>query len=305
MSIKYCENCGAAMPAESKFCTECGTPFPTAKKEEKADEKAAQVPDQAVMESPVTESPATESPAPEKPEPEKPSADPLDAWMTRPEENVLPDSQPAAASSGQAQNPQSAQNLAGDHFSPPAKPADPVGAYGQRPGQQPSAQPSPAYPRPGNNPAGGQNANVWGRPAQPSVQNQPVSAPAVGYVPGSVPGSAAYGTNPGINGFGAGPITKESLKGTPFEPVGAWGWVGIFLLMGIPIVNLVLLIAWACGGCRKNVKKSYARGTLLMILITVVLFLVIGTAAFYALFPVVEPAVNEILEQFGLKLVLG
>ncbi len=34
MAMKYCTNCGAAMPLESKFCTECGTPFPKADKEE-------------------------------------------------------------------------------------------------------------------------------------------------------------------------------------------------------------------------------------------------------------------------------
>lgn len=34
MAMKYCTNCGAAMPVESKFCTECGTPFPKADKQE-------------------------------------------------------------------------------------------------------------------------------------------------------------------------------------------------------------------------------------------------------------------------------
>ena len=309
MSTKYCENCGAAMPADSKFCTECGTPFPTAKKEEAPAQKPAQTAD------------------PEQPSGQVP-ADPLDALMTRPEETPLPDPQPVGTPSEPAQNAQPVQNqnLSGEPFGQPAKPnvasvatsaggplgtpvgipiGTPTGTYGQ----QPPAQPSQAYARPAG---GGQNANAWGRPAQPAVQNQPVSSPAVGYVPGPVPNanrgstvSAAYGTNPGPGGFGAGAITKESLKGTPFEPIYAWGWVGIFLLLGIPIVNLVLLIVWACGGCRKNAKKSFARGTLLMVLITIVLFLAIGTAVFYALFPVVEPAINEILEQFGLKLVLG
>ena len=330
MSTKYCENCGAAMPADSKFCTECGTPFPAAKKEEAPAQKPAQTAD------------------PEQSSGQVP-ADPLDALMTRPEETPLPDPQPVGTPSEPAQNakPVQNQNLSGDPFGQPAKPVGtpvevsaggplgtpvgiPIGTPTGTYGQQPSAQPSQAYARPGSpvpgspvpgkpggspvpgSAGGGQNANAWGRPAQPGVQNQPVSSPAVGYVPGPVPNanrgsavSAAYGTNPGPGGFGAGAITKESLKGTPFEPIYAWGWVGIFLLLGIPIVNLVLLIVWACGGCRKNAKKSFARGTLLMVLITIVLFLAIGTAVFYALFPVVEPAINEILEQFGLKLVLG
>ena len=75
--------------------------------------------------------------------------------------------------------------------------------------------------------------------------------------------------------------------------------------MGIPIVNIILLIVWACGGCRKNAKKSFARGTWLMILISVVLIVVLGTTLFYAVFPTIEPAVNEILEQFGMRIVMG
>ena len=102
-----------------------------------------------------------------------------------------------------------------------------------------------------------------------------------------------------------GEITAEDLKGTPFEPISALGWVGIFLLLGIPIVNVILLIVWACGGCRKNAKKSFARGTWLMVLISVVLMAVIGTTVFYAVFPAIEPAINEILSQFGYQITVG
>ena len=303
MSKKYCENCGAAMPEESKFCTECGTPFPTVKKED----KPAPVPAQSEVQPDQQNGPD--------------AADPLDALMTRPENTPYAEPQ-QPAQPGQTQF------------------ADP----GSQPGVQPGVQPIPTVQtaQTGNtgsaaapygqtaNPAAPAYAaqanstqNAWGRPAQQSSAQQPTgsakpigsaqpigqyppaasaaSAPAAAYVPGRPGATPAYGAN----SFSSGEITPEDLKGTPFEPVYAWGWVGIFLLLGIPIVNLVLLIVWACGGCRKNVKKSFARGSLLMVLITAVLFAVIGAAAFYALFPVVEPAINEILEQFGYRIVLG
>ena len=42
-----------------------------------------------------------------------------------------------------------------------------------------------------------------------------------------------------------------------------------------------------------------------MILISVVLIVVLGTTLFYAVFPTIEPAVNEILRQFGLQITRG
>ena len=58
--------------------------------------------------------------------------------------------------------------------------------------------------------------------------------------------------------------------------VSAWGWVGIFLLTAIPLVGFILTIVWACGGCTKLQKRSYARGLLLMMAIGVVIAIVIG-----------------------------
>lgn len=252
MSMKYCENCGAAMPEDSKFCTECGTPFPAVKKEEK---------------------PAAPTPAAKPAEPEEPAAP------------VVPEAEPVQPETVKAEDPYEMPiDLPQRPAAEPIAPAAPV----NQPVQQnpPVQQYQPVQPTP---------APVQARPAAP-VNPQPAQP----YAPGPV------GPRPvPIPGYGSGEITAESLKGTPFESIGAWGWVGIFLLMGIPIVNLILLIVWACGGCRKNVKKSFARGVWLMVLISIVLAAVIGVTAFYALYPVVEPAINEILEQFGMRIVMG
>ena len=53
-----------------------------------------------------------------------------------------------------------------------------------------------------------------------------------------------------------------------------WGWVGITLLLAIPFVGPILLIVWACGGCRKLQKRNYARGVLLNALISLVLTII-------------------------------
>ena len=47
------------------------------------------------------------------------------------------------------------------------------------------------------------------------------------------------------------------------EPVSTGGYFGIMFLLMIPLLNLLLLIIWACGGCRKVNKRNYARAVLL------------------------------------------
>ena len=69
---------------------------------------------------------------------------------------------------------------------------------------------------------------------------------------------------------------EQSVKGTKYEPITTSGFIGIMLLLCIPVIGLILLIVWACGGCRKISKRSFARATLILGIIMAVLGLVIG-----------------------------
>jgi hypothetical protein len=51
------------------------------------------------------------------------------------------------------------------------------------------------------------------------------------------------------------------------EPVSTGGYFGILFLLMIPALNLLLLIVWACGGCRKVNKRNLARAFLLWFVI--------------------------------------
>ena len=51
------------------------------------------------------------------------------------------------------------------------------------------------------------------------------------------------------------------------EPISTMGYFGIMFLLMIPALNLLLLIIWACGGCRKRNKRNFARATLLWFVI--------------------------------------
>ena len=77
-----------------------------------------------------------------------------------------------------------------------------------------------------------------------------------------------------------------------YAPIGTLSWIGIFLLLLIPVVNIVLLIVWAAGGCQKATKRSFARATLIFIVISIIL----GMAAGYF----VKKAVNGFLQESGI-----
>lgn len=81
-------------------------------------------------------------------------------------------------------------------------------------------------------------------------------------------------------------------KGSKYEPITAWGYIGIMLLMCIPIVGIILTIIWACGGCRKVNKKSLARAALIMMAVGLVISLILGFV-FKAIF-------NKAMEASGL-----
>ena len=68
-------------------------------------------------------------------------------------------------------------------------------------------------------------------------------------------------------------------KGSPYEPISSWGYVGISLLMSIPVIGLILTIVWACGGCTKINKRNYARSFLLIFLIALVITVILAILA--------------------------
>lgn len=45
-----------------------------------------------------------------------------------------------------------------------------------------------------------------------------------------------------------------------------------------PLVGLILMIVWACGGCRKLQKRNLARASLILAVIGLALSLVLGFA---------------------------
>lgn len=80
--------------------------------------------------------------------------------------------------------------------------------------------------------------------------------------------------------------------GSKYELITAGGYIGIFLLMGLPLIGFLLTVIWACGGCRKLQKRNLARATLIMMAVALVISLILGV--------VFRGAVKKAAEEIGI-----
>jgi len=66
-------------------------------------------------------------------------------------------------------------------------------------------------------------------------------------------------------------LNDEPLSDQKNDSISFIGWVGIIFLLMIPVINLLLTIIWALGGCRKKQKARFARALLVSLLIIALL----------------------------------
>lgn len=117
-------------------------------------------------------------------------------------------------------------------------------------------------------------------PEAPSAVPLP-EAPAQGAAPSSLPPALCSPEEPVVP-HPAAPAQGASVQEqappakSKYAPISVGSWIGILLLLALPGVNLILLIVWACGGCRKMVKRSFARASLLLVAVFLVLGLISG-----------------------------
>lgn len=61
------------------------------------------------------------------------------------------------------------------------------------------------------------------------------------------------------------------------QPMTLKDWIITFLLMLIPIANIVLMFVWAFGSNVNKSKKTYFQATLIMIAIVIVFWIIFGS----------------------------
>ena len=61
-----------------------------------------------------------------------------------------------------------------------------------------------------------------------------------------------------------------------YKPVSIGQWIITFIILGIPLLNVIMLIVWALGESTHPSKKSYAQAILVIFGVIVVLGIVAG-----------------------------
>ncbi|MBR4044620.1 MAG: zinc ribbon domain-containing protein, partial [Bacteroidaceae bacterium] len=77
------------------------------------------------------------------------------------------------------------------------------------------------------------------------------------------------------------PYTQPQPQYAPVyteEPISTGAYIGIFFLLMLPVINIILLIVWACGGCNKKNKTNLSRALLVWMLIGVLIGGIIALA---------------------------
>ena len=112
-------------------------------------------------------------------------------------------------------------------------------------------------------------ARVDVTPAAPQTPVQPPKQPAPTY--NAATPTPVYQTVPAYASVDAAPP-----EGSKYEPVSTFGFIGIMLLMCIPIVGQLLTILWAFGGCKKIQQRNFARASLFFMVISLIFTIFIG-----------------------------
>ncbi|MCL2519163.1 MAG: zinc ribbon domain-containing protein [Oscillospiraceae bacterium] len=70
------------------------------------------------------------------------------------------------------------------------------------------------------------------------------------------------------------PQTQSPMRGSEYEPISTLGYIGIYILLALPLIGFILTIVWAVGGCRKINKRNMARANLIIMAAGIVLSII-------------------------------
>lgn len=116
----------------------------------------------------------------------------------------------------------------------------------------------------------------------PSVQGSPPPPPAYGPVSQSPP-PPPPGPGPAVQTTSytpPQPYPSQSLHEARMQyergPLSVGQYIGMFLLLAIPIVNIILLFVWSFGSTVNLNRKNFARASLILSIIFVIFWLIAG-----------------------------
>lgn len=71
------------------------------------------------------------------------------------------------------------------------------------------------------------------------------------------------------------PAFEDNRNAAQLAPVGIGAWIGVFVLLAIPLVNVIMTIIWACCATRRSLR-NFARALIVCWLALLILAVVAG-----------------------------
>lgn len=68
---------------------------------------------------------------------------------------------------------------------------------------------------------------------------------------------------------------EDNRNAAQLAPVGIGAWIGVFVLLAIPLVNVIMTIIWACCAMRRSLR-NFARALIVCWLVLLILAVVAG-----------------------------
>ncbi|MHB1452836.1 MAG: zinc ribbon domain-containing protein [Saccharofermentanales bacterium] len=121
-----------------------------------------------------------------------------------------------------------------------------------------------------------------------AAPEQPGPAPAAAYTP---PQQQYNTTTPQYNPNVA---YNSSVQGNLDAPLKVGEYIGMMLLMCIPIVRFIMVLVWGFGSTSNTNKKNFARAIMILFVIMIAVSIVIGILFGAILMPLIQEYIDEV-----------
>lgn len=142
---------------------------------------------------------------------------------------------------------------------------------------------------------------------EPESASQPAPAPESEAAPESVSQPAPVFVPP-VADAPAAPTYQQPASApekpgrkSKYAPMTSWGMAIQIILMNIPVIGFILMVVWACGGCRKITRRNLARANLILLIIAIVLAIIGALLARFAFADVITRVFEQILPGYTLQ----
>lgn len=142
--------------------------------------------------------------------------------------------------------------------------------------------------------------------AEPEIPAAPESAPesepefAPESAPVFVPPAAEVSQSASAYQQPASDPEKPGRK-SKYAPMTAWGMAIQLILMNIPVIGFILMVVWACGGCRKISRRNLARANLILLILAIALTVIGALLVRFAFADVITRVFEQLLPGYTLQ----